>query len=247
MTLIDHFNAFQEVSMAKRFSANARSLYFAILGEFNRLRYPAVVVLPNAYLQNLSGISSSCSFDRARNALLNAGLIQHRKQCYALAGAFDVKPVKGFGNSAEKVEKTCRKSLENPGAYLPYPEPTYTEKEGDEDAPATTATAAATPPTPNNGQSLPKNTAQVLQAWKYWGGEKLSGGKSFMLIEFENRYGTAALLQAIEKAGKSDRLGGLSIRYLEAVLERRAEKKAANFEPLSDYSGTDAPLSNYDD
>ncbi len=74
------------------FSANARSLFFAILGEFNAARYPSELILRNGSLQQLSGIRASSSFDAARNALINAGAIKHKREVYRL-GEFAGKPV----------------------------------------------------------------------------------------------------------------------------------------------------------
>lgn len=84
MGLIDYFNVFQNITKGLKLSANARSLYIAILGEFNSARYPETLGLANRGLQEISGIRSDSSFHSARNALINAGLIAVKKNFYRL-------------------------------------------------------------------------------------------------------------------------------------------------------------------
>ena len=108
MNLMDCFNAFQKVTKALKLSANARSLYIAILGEFNSARYPAVLNIPNALLRHLSSINlegkSDSSFQSARNALQNAGLIKYKKELYQLTP----------NDALEKLQKRFGKLLETP-------------------------------------------------------------------------------------------------------------------------------------
>lgn len=265
MTLIDHFNAFQQVSKLRGFSANVRSLYFAILDEFNALRYPSEIVLENTYLQHLSGIRSTSSFSEARNILINAGLIKFKKinsqrQKYALAEPYAKTEVKGWRHSTEIEQKLNRKPSESRLGLLTVLKPTETdgekEKDADADAPATatefdaehfpekafTASLnekAEIVPAPKAFHSV--NSKNVLDAWERWGGQKLYGGHIQTLIQLENRYGTEFLLEAIERAGRSDKKGGLSIKYLEGVIEKRGEKL---FNPnatvrIGDYDGVD--------
>ena len=99
MTLIDYFNAFQVLNQGRQFSANARSLYYAVLGEFNSARYPLELKLQNGYLQHLSGIPAASSFDVARNTLINAGVISHKRGVYRLG----------------ELEKPVEKSWKNDG------------------------------------------------------------------------------------------------------------------------------------
>ena len=120
MTLIDYFNSFQEVSQRLGLSANARSLYFAILAEFNRLRFPQKLKLTNIYLQQVSSITSSHSFSSARNALQNAGVIRQKKGVYELLSVETLR--KESGNFAERTRKDFT-------GLLTFPQPIKKEKE----------------------------------------------------------------------------------------------------------------------
>ena len=217
MTLIDYFNEFQEVSNAKHFSANARSLYYAILSEFNRLRYPFELKLRNTYLQDMSGINSTASFDSARNALLNAKLITHKKQVYRLVDSSQ-KP-------AEKVLKQERKNaervLKESEGLLPIPNLTLTEKEKDEDA-----REASTSTKKDKGQlNLSKCSAAVIQTWRDYVDRPLPPGMEMELVQYENALDTEKVVDTIKKAARSNKWDGVSFSYLKKSLDNLINKK----------------------
>jgi len=223
MTLIDYFNKFQEVSNAKHFSANARSLYFAILSEFNRLRYPNELKLRNTYLQDMSGITSTASFDSARNALLNAKLITHKKQVYTLETS-----EKTLRKSFEKVLKESQGLLTNPGL------PLKTEKEGDlreTAAPSTTETS---------GQlNLAECSAAVRQIWEAYTGRPLTSGLNADLAKFEGEIGTQQLITEIQRAARSNKRESIDLNYLEAFVHPRKKPQAVK-KPLESRLANDA-------
>lgn len=238
MTLIDHFNAFQRVSKTRGFTANVRSLYYALLGEFNELMYPSELVLENTYLQHLSGIRSTSSFDAARGVLINAGLIKYHKinpqrQRYELVEPHEKTEAKGFRKSTENEPKMNRKPAEsrlglltvhNQTKQTPQEKDKDKDAEGDAPAPAT---------------MLSVNSKEVLEAWRLWGGQTLYGGHALTLIEYERKYGKAKLLEAIVKAGRADKKGVISLDFLEKILERDAVKFVPTSGKISEYGGVD--------
>ena len=202
LSLIDHFNAFHVRSQEVGLSPNARSLYFAILGEFNKLQYPPHIKLQNTYLQHLSGINSTCSFRSAINALVNSGLISCQKQVYTLE-TFQ----KDFRNSSERVSKDSFDSI-------PMSESIEKEKEKEREITTTTATTRAR-------EVLGTNSEEVKQAWFLSEGEALKGGNAFDMIQLENAYGTEALVNAITAARRANTQPRLTYNFLKAVLERQ--------------------------
>lgn len=74
-TLIDYFNAFQNLKRRKNFSAGVQSAYFAILGEFNLQRYPAELALSTRELKELAGLKSVATAHEVRNVLKNNKLV----------------------------------------------------------------------------------------------------------------------------------------------------------------------------
>ena len=242
MTLIDHYNWFQGLSRRENLSANARSLYFAILGEFNEARYPAELKLSNEYLQHLSGIKSSASFDSARNALLNAGAIKSKKRVYKLTGnnlgngtnRFFLNPFEE--KSFERKTEIGRKSVENSLGLLNIKKNKDGEREEKETAPPPPTAAGAREPVFEGDEPeknlragvkvAPKstNSAAVVEMWRKWNGVPYSGGVALTLIEFENSYGTEKLLKAIEAAGRYDKKGALTLPLLEKVLSNVGQK-----------------------
>ena len=237
MTLIDCFNTFQNVAKSLKLSANARSLYIAILGEFNSARYPDTLSITNRVLQDISGINAESSFHSARNALLNADLIRHKKHVYQLT-------------PEAALEKLCRRrgaTLETPwsqlGVGLEFSNTTTNpitipkiEKEiekDEEDAPA------------QNFSNLV--STEVLTAWKKYRGEKLDGGKIFGLHDCEKLRGTEDVIQAIKTASESNNYAEfpyITYNYFKRILENQQKgviqsgrtasnsgNKASNAEP----------------
>lgn len=221
MNLIDHFNAFQAVSECRGLSANARSLYFAILAEFNRQRFPASIKLSNAVLQHLSGIKSSSSFDSARNALINAGVIRHNKLWYEL------RPMESAGNIVEISPNNFRKTSEIPPknfrkssgivpkdsiGLLVMPTDKYKDRQKEGDITPTAEMRA-------------RASEEILKAWELLEGEPLKGGVELGLIDLEKLYGTKAVVQAIVTASQANTRPNLSFNFVKAVLQRQISKK----------------------
>lgn len=219
MTLIDYFNAFRAVSKIHRLSANARSLYIAILGEFNSLQYPPTLKLQNTDLQHLSGINSTCSFDSARNALINAELISHKKQIYSLKDSRNSLEnfQKDFRNSLERVQKDSFNSMSISKNNIEK------EKEEEKDARAYTREETTNTATFNN-----LNSAEVQEMWFRCEGERIPGGIAFGLYELEQLHGTASLCKAIMAASQANTQPRLSFNFVKAVLERQQKGESKN-------------------
>ena len=184
MTLIDHFNAFQTCCECRNFTANARSLYYAILSEFNKRRFPEELKLSNCYLQEASGITARSSFDAARNVLISTNVIKHKHGTYSL-----VEPIKIFND--------CGYTWEYPKAVanektVATPESVPASKE----TPVTTA---------DDWRVYAKNflSPEVLEAWSNGKGEALEGYKILDMRNLEKLHGTKKILAAIEDASLS--------------------------------------------
>ena len=265
MTLIDHYNAFQRVSKIQGFTANVRSLYFALLGEFNELRFPSELVLESTYLQHLSGIRSTSSFNEARGVLISAGLIKYHKynsqrQSYALVDTYEKTEVKGCRKSNEPKANLNRSPSESRLGVLTVPKPTETDKEkdrnaeGDAPAPAKTdigkgagenAVTVTVDAAEKNASaiSLSRNSNEVLQAWRDWGGQTLHMAHSMTLIRYEEALGKDKLIALIEKAGSANQKETLDLRYLSKFVERDAAISASAAKKTNDYDGVDiAPI-----
>jgi len=61
--------SYNELKIAKRVGAKANSLFYAILGKFNTLRYPQTITIFNSELLDLSGLTKD-ELNPARNKLL---------------------------------------------------------------------------------------------------------------------------------------------------------------------------------
>lgn len=223
MTLIDYFNSFQDVSQLEGLSANARSLYYAILSEFNRLRFPPKLKIANVYLQQVSSITSTASFKSARNALLNAKVITCQKRVYTLETSMQT-----LRKSFEKVVKESQGLLTNPGL------PLKTEKEGD----LREATAPST--TETSGQlNLAECSVVVRQIWEAYTGRPLTPGLNADLAKFEGEIGTQPLITAIQRAARANKRESIDLNYLEAFVHPRQKPQAVQ-KPLESRLSNDA-------
>ena len=236
MTLIDYFNAFHIRSQEISLTPNARSLYFAILGEFNKLQYPPKMKLQNTYLQHLSGINSTSSFRSALNALVNANIISQQKQVYSLKDFRNTSEIlpKEFRKTSEIVEKD---SLGSISISKNKEKEKEIKKELDEEyAPAQDFSNIV--------------SAEVLTAWKNYKGEKLEGGKIFGLHDLEKIHGTEVIIQAIKTASESNNYEDfpyITYNYFKKILENQLKGDTKNdgqsgsggFIDNSQYSGVD--------
>ena len=78
-SLIDHFRTFHSLSKEYDLSAGARSVYFALLGEFNAAYWPDELRISDRQMQELSGVKSVATVHDARNLLKSLKLIDFRK------------------------------------------------------------------------------------------------------------------------------------------------------------------------
>ena len=78
MDYIKEMNAFYDLDLANQLTPNAISLYFALLNIANKLYWKADFVVSNLTLQSRSGIADRKTLDRARNQLIQKGLIEYK-------------------------------------------------------------------------------------------------------------------------------------------------------------------------
>lgn len=236
MSLIDHFNAFHVRSQELGLTPNARSLYFAILGEFNKMQYPAQIKLQNTYLQHLCGINSTCSFNGARNALINAGIISHKKQIYALGTVSkdsrnSLESVsKESRNTLETFQKDFRNSLESSFSTTTISKNNIEkekEKEKEREGEARARTRTTTTTTPNfkdNGWV----SAEVQETWFKYEGEEMNAATMQKLYPLEQMFDTKAVCDAIFEASARNKEAKLTFNFVEKILKDQAKGGKAN-------------------
>lgn len=78
MDYIKEMNAFYDLDMANQLTPNAISLYFALLNIANKLFWKTDFTVSNLTLQSRSGIADRKTLDRARNQLVQKGLIDYK-------------------------------------------------------------------------------------------------------------------------------------------------------------------------
>ena len=87
--LMDYFNAFSSYSKERELSASARSLYFELLNEFNRARWPGELCFSDSVMASWSGVKSRETLHDVKNLLkefkwINFRAGKNRKSVYEL-------------------------------------------------------------------------------------------------------------------------------------------------------------------
>ncbi|MBR3049881.1 MAG: hypothetical protein IKN16_08205 [Selenomonadaceae bacterium] len=77
--LIDYYLGFEDVKRRAKLSGNVRAVYYELLSEFNRLRYPADICLAVRELKYRSGVKSISSVHDALSYLKLLGLIDYKR------------------------------------------------------------------------------------------------------------------------------------------------------------------------
>lgn len=77
-TLIDYFNGFDLLRSRYQLSINVIGVYYTILNEFNKARFPEELELSTRALQTLSGIGCVSTAHDAKHVLKNIGAIDFR-------------------------------------------------------------------------------------------------------------------------------------------------------------------------
>lgn len=241
MNLIDYFNQFEAASEQWHFSANTRSLYIAILSQFNRAFYPAEMYLLNGELQKMSGIFSNSSFDAARGALIASKLITYKKSHYALCA---------FGNGLENEWKPNGNGVENAKVDFIVQQKEYKRQETitttttakartcEAEAEGVAGVAGAVPPEKSvkiargNGvgesekiSSPSTNSPEVQQTWFRCTGEAMGSYFAQDMLFLENEVGTEILVQAIVEGYRSNTAPRLSYKFVKAIAQRIAAER----------------------
>ena len=87
---IDQITAFWNWRMINRISHAEADLYMAILNTFNSFRRPVSLTIPNSTLVYLSGFSDTSQMIKARDKLVQYGLIKYKKGKKGSAGMYTV-------------------------------------------------------------------------------------------------------------------------------------------------------------
>ena len=251
MKLTEYLKEFQVVSARNHFSANARSLYLALLLEFDRAFYPEQLFLLNGYLQEISGITATSSLDSARTKLVSCKLITHKKNYYGLLlGEASAK----LAERENKLKnRRLGKAVEIPG-FIPYtltnlpqpqtPKPTAAAPRpcASEALPSDGTGFQTFPPlkkledcpaSGNVGESeknfvegLP--SAEVMAAWKRGNGVVLNLYQLQQLGVMEVEVGTDELVRQIESASLKDNRAGLTFAFFNVV--RKGQESAGKYD-----------------
>ena len=202
MTLIEYFNAFQTFSAAKRLSPNVRALYYAVLSEFNKRRYPESLKLTNEYLMNISGINTRSAFETARTTLINHQTIYHKRGNYRL-GNVTVNDT-GFKYELPPRDNVITMKIPTPAkTTIPQtPEPMFKD----------------------NGWV----SAKVQETWFKYEGEQMESSVMQGLYPLEQTFGTSEVCKAILAARQANTQERLSLPYVRTFLERQQKGGTKN-------------------
>lgn len=232
MTLIDCFNTFQKVSKGLRLSANARSLFTAVLGEFNSAKYPETLSLSNCLLRDISGIKSESSFHSAKNALVNARLIHSKKSVYSLTPDEALSKMeqrfKTFAGSTCNQHQADVSDTWNPlGArsedsnIITMPK---NKVERDKEVEARTRKATATSMFKDNGWV----SAKLQEAWFKYEGQQMNSATMQKMYPMEKTFGTEAVCKAVFEASARNKEAKLTYNFVEKILQSQMKGGTPN-------------------
>ena len=235
-TLIDHFNGFEIMSQGKNFSGGVRSVYYAILAQFNRRGYPAELSLSTRDLKELAGLKSVATVQECRNVLKNHRLI-------------DFKTVKGISVYRLLTEHlTDSRRTATAG---------FNMRAGGESRPKTedflknnndTRTRELKESNELKAVDAQEHASELDAILDEWQTSGCFAKLDFQLISeldaLLKKLGVSAIREAMDKAKRSNNnRNGVSFSYFKAVLENtKGEKSIAKPGTVSrDY---DAPTAN---
>ena len=221
-TLIDYFNAFQNLKRKKSFSAGVQSAYFSILAEFNLQRFPAELTLSTRELKVLAGLKSVSSAQDARNILKNNNLVDFHTENGTTVYTLGTEHLpNGYRTLTEQQTLNQPNTNRTPHAQvstLPVCPRVETETlRRDKDLTATTSACA-------NSQELDN----VLDYWAESGFGKLNAEVISKLEVQLRRYGLAEIRAAMDAAKLANGSNyGVSYNFFAKVLENRQSPKSA--------------------
>lgn len=232
-SLAEYFQAFHSYAYENTLTANARALYYTILGEFNNAYWKRSELSKSVReLRVIGGFKSESIVQRAKAQLGNENILQISKNkngdVYRLVEPAEWKNSKipivtdeernrnAIGTQSEQMGNTCG-TLEGVSNYACAKD--NKDSKDKEDIKNFFTTAATATRTREGKRSV--NSAEVQQAWFDCEGEKLKGGVAFGLIDLENEYGTQVLIDAIFAAHQANSRPRLSFNFVKAVLENR--------------------------
>lgn len=229
--LIDHFRMFHELSKEYELSASARSVYFALLGEFNAAFWPDELKISDRSMLELSGVKSTATVHDARNLLKLMNLIdfrkgKNRKTIYKILN-------KARDKQSENTNRTPTESSNEQSALFLMSSCGLVGKTEDE--------RQSQPPPPREGQTTKRGLLSVSKneenAEEYdideiveeWTESPCFSKLDFELItEIANlvkKHGKAKVKEAMGKAKRANNnRNGVSFAFFKAILEKESEK-----------------------
>lgn len=79
MTYIEHLNAFNQWLESNTLPVNAQLMFFKLLNVFNKAGWPELVQVDNLRMMSMIGVEDKRSMFRARDQLMEAGIISFKK------------------------------------------------------------------------------------------------------------------------------------------------------------------------
>lgn len=124
MDYIKEMNAFYDLDMANQLTPNAISLYFALLNIANKLFWKADFTVSNLTLQSRSGIADRKTLDRARNQLIQKGLIDYKPSGKVnQAGSYTVIGCAGQLGGKNATQNATQNGTQNGTQSVPQNDP----------------------------------------------------------------------------------------------------------------------------
>ena len=90
MTYIDRLNSFNRWLESNALPANAHVMYYGLLHIFNRAGWPETVQVDNLRLMLMIGTSAETTAVRARDKLVDAGLIRYKRGKKGVPGRYSL-------------------------------------------------------------------------------------------------------------------------------------------------------------
>ena len=233
MTYYDRLNEFFRANAHDAIPATAQLLYLHLLHINNSLGNVGEFRCTDSYLKTVTNLSKD-GVTAAKRYLKNKGYIDF-KSSKTQGTIYFLKQGTKQGNLQGTEQGTKQGNLQ--GRIL--------RKEEEEEKIIPNNTEARV------RENYSVNSVEVTETWFKCEGEHLTGGNALGLIELENLYGTAKVVQAIIAASQANTQPRLSFNFVKAVLLRilkGGEKNGRNesvgrvdecFNRYAEYAGDD--------
>lgn len=226
-SLIDHFRTFHSLSKEYDLSAGARSVYFALLGEFNAAYWPDELRISDRQMQELSGVKSVATVHDARNLLKSLKLIdfrkgKNRKTIYRLLTDRIANTAQTpIAELSEHRPNTCQTLDERTGLF---PIPACAREDVKTLDLKTSSSVSATRARETLSSVPPKAEMDIHEVWEYETGYRLTGSVAYELEELA-KSDFEGVRQAIIAAVKSKDTARVRYNHFRAIYDGTKKPK----------------------